>query len=214
MTTTEVPERYVFVNCPFDEEHAPLLEALLFCIVYCGFVPRLASESRESGENRLDKIVSLIEVSEVSVHDLSRCKAREVGEFARMNMPFEFGVDVGLRRSGRREFAQKKFLIFEEFQYDLKRSLSDVAGQDVAFHKGDFELVIRETRNFFKSEMGIDLPGPTRIAGEYHDFRGWVLEKKIAEGHSEFEALNLPTRELLQEMSDWTDLGRPAQFQS
>jgi hypothetical protein len=39
-----------------------------------------------------------------------------------------------------------------------------------------------------------------------------MIEKKIHEGHSEKEALNLPTRERLDEMQRWNDLGRPAGF--
>jgi hypothetical protein len=60
-------ERSVFVNCPFDSDYAPLLEAALFCLVYFGFSPRLANERLEAGENRLDKIVEMI--SRVTVLD-------------------------------------------------------------------------------------------------------------------------------------------------
>jgi hypothetical protein len=68
-------DRTVFVNCPFDEDYAPLLEAALFCVVYFGFTPRLANERLEAGENRLDKIVEMIQSAKYSIHDLSRCKA-------------------------------------------------------------------------------------------------------------------------------------------
>ncbi len=84
-------DRAVFINCPFDEDYAALLEAALFCVVYFGFSPRLANERLEAGENRLDKIVSLIRGSKYSIHDLSRCKAKDTAEFFRMNMPFEHG---------------------------------------------------------------------------------------------------------------------------
>lgn len=70
-------ERAVFVNCPFDDDYAPLLEAALFCIVSFGFSPRLANERLEAGENRLDKIIEMIRESKYSIHDLSRCKAKE-----------------------------------------------------------------------------------------------------------------------------------------
>jgi len=113
----------VFINCPFDEEYAPLLEAAIFCVVYLGFVPRLASERLESGENRLDKIIEMIRGSRYSIHDLSRCKSAKAGDAFRMNMPFEFGIDVGLRRSGDKRLSLKKFLIFERDQYDLKKAL-------------------------------------------------------------------------------------------
>jgi hypothetical protein len=65
-----------------------------------------------------------------------------------MNMPFEYGVDVGLRRSGTQPLGTKKFLIFENEQYELKSALSDAAGQDVEFHRCDYELIIRKVRIF------------------------------------------------------------------
>ena len=86
-------ERSVFINCPFDKDFAPLLQAILFCVVVMGFEPRLASERNDSGETRLDKIRSIIEGSKYSIHDLSRCQAKRKGEMFRLNMPFELGID-------------------------------------------------------------------------------------------------------------------------
>ena len=34
----------VFINCPFDDEYQPMLHALLFTVVQCGFRPRIATE--------------------------------------------------------------------------------------------------------------------------------------------------------------------------
>jgi hypothetical protein len=202
-------ETSVFVNCPFDKPYAPLLEAALFCLTYFGFHPRLANERLEAGENRLDKIVEMIRESKYSIHDLSRCKAAKKGEFFRMNMPFEFGIDVGLRRSGTGRMGEKKFLIFEERQYELKQALSDTAGQDVEFHDGDYEQVIRKVRNFIRVEATVPVPGATRLIDAYVTFQAWMVEKKLSEGHSEADALNLPTRERLDEMEIWNREGRP-----
>ena len=206
-------EHNVFVNCPFDEEYAPLLEAALFCIVYFGFLPRLANERLEAGENRLDKIIDMIKNSKYSIHDLSRCKAAREGEIFRMNMPFEFGVDVGFRRSGVDQLNGKKFIIFEQNPYDLKQALSDTAGQDVEFHRCNYELVIRKVRDFFRVETDVRPPGATQLKADYETFLGWMIEKKISEGHSETEAMNLPTRERLDEMKAWIEAGKPAAFE-
>ncbi|MGR6431629.1 hypothetical protein [Rhizobium sp. PAMB 3182] len=205
-------ETSVFVNCPFDNTYAPLLEAALFCIVYFGFEPRLANERLEAGENRLEKIVGMVRGSKYSIHDLSRCTAQAIGEFFRMNMPFEYGVDVGLRISGVGNLDQKKFLIFERNAYDLKRALSDISGQDVANHGDSYELVIKHVRDFFRVEANIAVPGPARLEADYATFLGWMTEKKIAEGHSEAQALNLPTRERLDEMKNWIADGKPVRF--
>ena len=106
---------------------------------------------------------------------------------------------------------QKKFIIFENEQYDLKESLSDLAGTDVEYHKNDVQLVIKKLRNFLRVEVGCELPGATRLLGEYSTFLGWMTENKILEGHTEEEALELPTQERLDEMCNWVASGRPSE---
>jgi hypothetical protein len=78
-------ENNVFVNCPFDRDYLPLLRPLLFTILSLGLRPRIALETIDSGEPRLDKIVRLIRESRYSVHDLSRLRAERAGEFYRLN---------------------------------------------------------------------------------------------------------------------------------
>ncbi|MGF0537255.1 hypothetical protein ACQQ2Q_04610 [Agrobacterium sp. ES01] len=129
-----------------------------------------------------------------------------------MNMPFEYGIDVGFRRSEDSGLQQKKFLIFERKPYDLKRALSDIAGQDVVSHGDSFEAVIKHVREFFRVEVGVNAPGPARLEADYATFQGWMIEKKIAEGHAEAEALKLPTRERLDEMKAWVAQGKPSLF--
>ena len=127
-------------------------------------------------------------------------------------MPFEFGIDFGLRRSGLDRLNEKKFLIFEDEPYELKRALSDTAGQDVEFHRCDYELVIKKVRNFFRVEANVNAPGSSRLVSDYATFQGWMMEKKISEGHSEDDAIALPTRERLDEMNAWMRLGKPSTF--
>jgi hypothetical protein len=91
-------ERSVFINCPFDEAYEPILQAILFCVVFLGFYPRIARERNDSAEVRVEKITSLIEASKYSIHDLSRAQAAKKGEFYRLNMPFEYGIDWACRR--------------------------------------------------------------------------------------------------------------------
>lgn len=185
---------------------------MLFCIVRAGLIPRLASERLEGGQSRLEKILELIESCRYSVHDLSRAKSAAAGETFRMNMPFELGLDMGRRRAPDPETNDKRFIIFEKEPYELKRCLSDLAGVDVEYHRNNFQLVIRKLRDFIRVEAGVNLPGPSALEGEYYTFLGWMTEKKIAEGHTEAEAKNLPTQERLDEMKKWNELDRPAEF--
>ena len=62
-------ETSVFINCPFDEDYEPILQAMLFCIIYLGLHPRLATERLDSGEVRLDKLRELDIPSEHSLFD-------------------------------------------------------------------------------------------------------------------------------------------------
>ncbi|MGN7871608.1 hypothetical protein [Paracoccus sp. 22332] len=140
---------------------------------------------------------------------LSRCQSRAADEYARMNMPFELGLDLGIRRSADNLPSPKKFLIFERRPYELKRTLSDLAGQDVDAHHEDYQEVMRKTRDFLKVEAERSLPGTARIVADYETFQAWMIEKKLGEGHSERDAMRLPTSERLEEMRAWMAEGKP-----
>ena len=96
-----------FRNCPFDEDYDHILQAVLFCLVRFGLKPRIAMERSDAGESRINKILGLIQSSRYSIHDLCRCQARDEGEYYRLNMPFELGLDFGCRRYGGGRLATK-----------------------------------------------------------------------------------------------------------
>ncbi|MGS4984044.1 hypothetical protein SAMN05444149_103771 [Pseudosulfitobacter pseudonitzschiae] len=206
-------ENCVFINCPFDEDFAPILQAMMFCVVYFGLTPRLASERNDSGENRLEKIRGLIESSKYSIHDLSRCQAKHVGEHFRLNMPFELGIDFGCRQyygSGRQT---KRFLILEEKQYRFQAALSDISGCDINAYGDDIQLApqkaVKHVRNWLVSEASVEPVGAKRVLGKYADFQEWYWEKKREQGASEDEITEYPTSELLSEMFIWMESGQP-----
>jgi hypothetical protein len=202
-------ERSVFINCPFDEEYVPLLQAILFCVIDLGFSPRIATERNDSAENRLDKIRGLIEACQFSIHDLSRAQARKKGEYYRLNMPFELGIDYGCRlyfKSGRE---QKRILILEEKPYRYQASLSDLSGCDIKVHGGDFQRVIRQVRNWLVSEAGARADGASRILAHYIDFQGWNFEHLHLKGFSDADIKDYPTIELMEGMIAWVVAGRP-----
>ena len=102
-------DRSVFVNCPLDEDYDRILRAVRF-----GLIPRIATERGDAGEPRISKILDLIQSSRYSVHDLCRCQARDEGEYYRLNMPFELGLDFGCRRYGAGQLSTKVILVLEE----------------------------------------------------------------------------------------------------
>ena len=123
-------DKNIFINCPFDDEYFLLLKPLVFTIVYFGFSPRISLESSDSGLARLDKIIGLIKDSRYAIHDLSRLQARKVDEYYRLNMPFELGLDYGLRRFDS-EFSDKRSLILETKEYEYMKAISDINGFDI-----------------------------------------------------------------------------------
>ena len=196
-------DRNVFINCPFDEEYGLILKAILFCLVRLGLTPRIATERSDAGEARLDKIRALIESSRYSIHDLSRCRAREAGEHYRLNMPFELGMDFGCRHYGGGRFSKKVILVLEEKPYSYQAAISDLAGSDIEAHKGNYETAVRKVRNWLVGQGGFERVGATRILGEYAAFQEWLYKRQREAGFSEADIRDYSTRELLQAMSEW-----------
>jgi hypothetical protein len=202
-------ENCVFINCPLDEDYEPILQAIIFCIVYLGFSPRISTERNDSGENRLEKIQGLIESSKYSIHDLSRCQAKEKDEHFRLNMPFELGIDYGCRQYFGRGRENKKILILEEKKYRYQTAISDLSGCDIQAHAGDFQIAVRAVRNWLVSEAGVAAEGASRILGAYTDFQEWHYERQLDAGFSEADIQDYPTKELLEAMNTWMAEGKP-----
>lgn len=202
-------DKSVFINCPFDKDYEPILQAVLFGVVYLGFLPRVASETNDSGDIRLEKICEMIKQSKFSIHDLSRCQSKKKGEYFRLNMPFELGVDYGCRRYFGDGRENKRILILEERPFRYQATISDLSGCDIKSHSGDFQKAVRHVRNWLVSEAQISAEGATRILGAYADFQEWYYEKQLAAGFSEEDIQDYPTSELLAAMTKWVAIGKP-----
>lgn len=199
----------VFVNCPFDEDYAPVLRAILFCLIRLGLTPRIASERSDSGEPRVEKILELIACSRYSIHDLSRCQAKQAGEHYRLNMPFELGIDFGCRRFGAEEFMEKAFLILEEESFRYQAAISDLAGCDIEAHGGSHEVAVRKLRNWIMQQDDFEQVGATAILSEFQDFQQWNYDRQRSAGFSEEDILDYPTAELMRAMFEWVEQSRP-----
>lgn len=140
-------DKNVFINCPFDEEYTKLLQPLVFTILYLDFEPRIATERSDSGEQRIDKICELIFQSKYSIHDLSRLQSQKKSEFYRLNMPFELGIDYGLRKFADNYLQEKNFLVLEKDRFNYAKAISDISGVDIKSHNNDPIKIIRGVRN-------------------------------------------------------------------
>lgn len=197
-------EKNVFINCPFDPEYYPLLRPLLFTIVYLGFNPKIALERLDSGEQRIDKICQLIKNSKYSVHDLSRLKSKKRGEFYRLNMPFELGIDYGSRRFAVNYLKTKKHLILEKGAFDYRKALSDISGVDIKSHDNKPAKVVQAIRNWFVDTVDLSgVAGPTAIWYKFNNFTSDFYTRRQTEGFSDEDLNMMPVREYINFIKSW-----------
>jgi len=168
--------RNVFVNVPFDDDYAPLFDALVFAIIACGYRVRCALEEDDSGNIRLDKLVRLIRECPRSIHDLSRIELGD-NELPRFNMPFELGLAIGAKRFGGRSHKNDRIKIMVAEPYRLPAYLSDLGGNDPSAHHSNTQDAIRIVRNFLqRAPSGGILPGPVRLAENFERFKAETSE--------------------------------------
>lgn len=132
----------VFINCPFDEQYMPLLRAMVFSIYRCGFYPRCAMEEDDGLDNRLSKILRIIEACKYGIHDISRTELNP-GGLPRFNMPFELGLFYACKHYGNGH-SNKVAAIFEHTKYSYQQTISDLNGVDTKDHNGDYKILIRK----------------------------------------------------------------------
>lgn len=196
-------EKNVFINCPFDDQYLPLLRPMLFTIIYLGLSPRIALERLDSGQPRVHKIISLIKESKYSIHDLSRIQAGKKGEYYRLNMPFEIGLDVGCRLFKDGECSTKSCLILESQPYRYQAAISDLSSSDIAVHNDEPELVATEVRNWLNNAADLRAPGPSAIWGAFLDFMAANYDELKGRGFSDRDIEKLPVSELIVCMQAW-----------
>jgi len=168
----------VFINCPFDDEYFELLRPLLFTIVYFDFKPRISLESSDSGTFRLEKIINLIKESQYAIHDLSRLQSKTIDEYYRLNMPFELGVEFGLRNFNE-EFKDKKSLILETKRFEYMKALSDINGFDIKDHNDNPLKLIECLRAWFAETVGLrSLVSSSKIYYDFIDFNTFQFIEK------------------------------------
>jgi len=196
-------EASVFLNCPFDNEYLQILRPILFIILDIGLKPRIALERLDSGRPRIEKIISLIKESKYAIHDLSRIKAKKAGEYYRLNMPFELGLDVGCRLFGGWQQSEKKCLILEAERYRYQAAISDMSNSDIAVHGNDPVEATIQVRNWLNNEAGLEAPGPTLLWNRFTDFMADNYTALLANGYSDRDIQRLPVPELLTCMQGW-----------
>ena len=194
----------VFINCPFDSDYHSLLRPLLFTVVYLGFHPKIALETSDSGEIRINKICSLIRDSKYSIHDLSRLQSKSADEFYRLNMPFELGIEYGCRQFSSGHLREKRCLILEKDRFNYMKALSDLSGVDIKSHRNEPEGMVREVRNWFVETVGLKgAHSPTVIWYTFLDFISDFYTKRTDEGFSDEDLSMMPVPEFIAFIRAW-----------
>lgn len=201
-------EKSVFINCPFDNTYInDLLKPMIYLVVRNGYIPRLSLEVSDSGQVRLEKITEIIRNCKFGIHDLSIVKSKKAKEFARMNMPFELGIDYGLRKSGVKPLDTKQFLILEAVRYDYMKALSDINGFDIKVHANNTEKLFECLYKWSSETLKINKQDPPlKLFYDYTDFIASLFDDKAIELGSEklarnyLENVSIP--EYIQEISE------------
>jgi len=185
---------------------------MVYTLLEYGFEPQLALNRSDSGEIRLNKIAELIKKSTYSIHDLSRIKSSGAEEYYRLNMPFELGIDYGIRLS---EMPDKKFLILEAEQHETKKALSDISGCDIKCHNNHSDEIIECIRSWCIETVGLkNIKTSMEVEFQYSSLNTSLFEKffkQYEEKYDKFKAKefaekqieNMPIPEYIDYMNDY-----------
>lgn len=171
-------EHGVFVNCPFDDAHRPLFEAVVFTLHDCGYVAHSALEVTDASQVRIEKISVLIAGCKFGLRDISRTEPDAGTGLPRFNMPLELGLFLGAKRFGIGKQKQKNCLIMDMDRYRYQRFISDIAGQDIVAHGGKPAQAIRIVRDWLSDAepKAVTMPAGTLIGHRYEQFRSELPE--------------------------------------
>lgn len=195
-------DQNVFINCPFDKDFKHLLKALIFELIYLGFIPKL-SQTLSSSSIRINQIKDLIRTCKFSIHDLSRSKAMIVGDLPRFNMPYELGLDIGALEYGGRKLKTKRILILETERYHYQKVISDISGQDIENHNDDPKTLITKVRNWFSANFPEEtIVGQSVIWIAYNQFID-DLNTNLSATYTVDEIEEMPIGDFIKFSTDW-----------
>jgi len=141
----------VFLNIPYDSQFEELYLAYIVGLTQLGL--KINATLALPNQDRLKRIVGLIEKSDVSIHDLSRIESSS--GVPRFNMPLELGLALFRSHVTR---GRHRVFVFEKKAYRVQRSTSDVNGIDPQIHKGRPKGVMAGLRNIFYQSDGTTVP--------------------------------------------------------
>jgi hypothetical protein len=130
----------VFLNIPYDSKFEDLYVAYVVGLTQLGL--DVTATLAHPNQDRLAKIIELIEKCSFSIHDLSRIEASH--GIPRFNMPLELGI--ALYRSAK---AKHDVYVFESKAFRAQRSTSDINKMDPRIHNGSPKGVMSALLSLF-----------------------------------------------------------------
>ena len=201
--------RNIFINCPYDKRFVPMLKAMMFTVILCGYEPRLASEKSDSLELRLNKIRNLIRQSKYTIHDLSRMKTSKPNDLPRFNMPFELGLDYGCRAYGNNQHRKKICLILAEKRKHIPGALSDLAGVDPLTHNSSPKQMVVRLRNWIRGNLTRKhLKSGSEMWNLYEDFQSHFTMAMEDNNFSKNDIEEMTPNEFMAYIKKWIKKGK------
>lgn len=191
----------VFINCPYDQKYISLLRYIIFTLIYLDCDPLLVMSDSDCRKTRIEKIESMINQADISIHDLSRIKSNKKKEYARLNMPFELGIDYGLTLNSRKN---KKYLILENEDYSYQKGFSDYAGFDIFAHHNDAATLVKIIRDWFvNNNISPNAIGAYKIFLDYFDCWSFMYDSLMIKGYSKKQLNSIPVNEFIGHVKEW-----------
>ena len=160
-------EKSVFINCPFADLFEPVFHAIVFTVVARGFSPACARETSGQADPRILRIARGMAESKYSIHDLSRFQGEGPENLARLNMPLELGMALGIRhlrgleKTAGKGVLEHNWLALVPENFIHQKFISDLAGYDPPSHDQSPAMVIKRVADWLSLQPDYTYPSPS-----------------------------------------------------
>jgi len=165
-------------------------------------VKRFIEHNTDIDEFEMEEIRNNTELNKSLKRGLADMKSKKGKEYARLNMPFELGIDFGMNLLQKKG---KKYLILEDEKYSYQKGLSDYAGFDIYAHHNDPDALVKILRDWFVNNRIINssTPSPNKIYLDYFDCWAFIYDSLILKGYAEDKTDDIPINEFIDLVKEW-----------
>jgi len=114
-------------------------------------------------------------------------------------MPFELGIDYGLRKFNQ-DYSDKRSFILEKERYDYMKAISDINGFDIKNHEENPVKLVECIRAWFSETVKIrNLNASDKVFSDFIDFNTDLFQQKMYKyqvGHNTSQAEKFAIKEI------------------